>query len=129
MINLRSYNLPQKKKQLLEELISFIESTYLTKGEQKSKKDGSCTIFFRKSGKSLCYIDVREKEVTVVLVLGSALSEEVKTLSLSPETEKQIKTTKLLHDGKWLFFKLDKKGEVEDIQKLLLLKKSPPKRT
>lgn len=83
--------------------------------------------FFRKGGKSLCYIETKDEMFTVTVVIGASLNEKVQSTNISSKAKKIFTEAKQFHDGKWMLFEVKSQEDVEDIKKLLALKR-PDKR-
>ncbi|OGM11959.1 hypothetical protein A2Z22_04730 [Candidatus Woesebacteria bacterium RBG_16_34_12] len=112
--------------ELISELVNFIRSSYSPEEKLKISKDGGKTLFFRKGGKSLCYIETRGGESTVTVVIGASLNDKVESADISKKAKEMFKQAKQFHDGKWLFFEARTKKDLEDIKNLLAIKRSPP---
>ena len=87
------------------------------------------SVRYRKSGKTLCTLTPEKGAIGVLIVLGKQESEEVLSMrnELSPKTYKLIEDTKQLHDGRWLWIRLFGAKDVDDVKKLLPLKRKPKK--
>lgn len=59
------------------------------------------------------------------IVLNHAQTEKALASDLSPAVSKMLKEAKVYHDGRWLFINLKTKKELEDVKKLLLVKRKP----
>ncbi len=84
---------------------------------------------YRKSGKTLCTLMPEKGRLTVLIVLGKEESEKALSMrnELSPKMHRQIQDTKQLHDGRWLWMGVMKKEDVDDLKKLLPIKRKPKK--
>lgn len=111
--------------ELLEKLTSYVEKSYQLDGVYKFSKKSGWTIFYKKSGKSLCYINLKEDGFNVVVVIGASLNEKVKSLEINEKTKEMFDTAYQYHDGRWLNFDVKNENEIEDIKKLLTLKRKP----
>lgn len=109
---------------LQENLISWIRNTYSPEERTKTSKDGKQTLFFRKSSKSLCYIDTQNGNSIVTIVIGTSLQSIVQSANISPKTKEMFLKAKQFHDGKWLFLNLITQSDLDDITILLNLKKN-----
>ncbi|MDR0771250.1 MAG: DUF3788 domain-containing protein [Burkholderiales bacterium] len=85
---------------------------------------------FRKSGKTLCALYVREKSFGFMVVYGKAEREkfEAERQQFSAETQKIFDDAHQYHDGKWLMLEVKNQIFLDDIRKLLLIKKKPNKK-
>lgn len=111
--------------QFATEIIEYIRKNYSPLEKVKTSKNGEQTIFFRKSSKSLCYIDIKEDTCTVVVVIGITLQEKVSSANISQKAKGIFTNAKQFHDGKWLFFEVKTRTDVEDIKTLLSIKRRP----
>ena len=86
---------------------------------------------YRKSGKTLCALTPEKGRVTVLIVLGKQESEEALSMrkELSSKMYKLIEDTEQLHDGRWLWIRLLTAKDVEDVKKLLPIKRKPKKKS
>lgn len=112
---------------LFEKLTNFIEDNYQVDGVYKFSKKNGWTVFYKKSGKALCYINIKDDGFNVTVVIGASLNDEFKKLPISSKTKKMFMDAKQFHDGKWLNFDVKKEMEIEDIKTLLVFKKKPKK--
>lgn len=87
------------------------------------------TIRYRKSGKTLLTFYPKKNEVTVLIILGKNEVEKFESSrgEFSTEIVKLFTSTKQYHDGRWLHIKVPPFDNVEDIKKLLEIKKLPKK--
>jgi hypothetical protein len=112
------------------ELKHFIYSSYDLKGETLfyGKKYG-WTIRYRKSGTTLCTLFPEKSEFTVLIVLGKKDSEKVLSLQqeFSEKTQLLLRKTQQLHDGRWLWLRISQLEDIEDVKKLLHIKRRPKK--
>ncbi len=106
----------------------FIETYYDFSPELKfyGKKYG-WTVQYRKSGKTLCSMFPEMGAFTVLLTLGKKEVEmAMKQLGgFNEEVKDKIIKTPQLHDGKWLWIRLSDMSNVDDIKKLIKLKRRP----
>lgn len=84
---------------------------------------------YRKSGKTLCTLTPEKGAVRTLIVLGKQESEKALSIQneLSPQVYKLIENTKQLHDGRWLWIRLFAAKDVEDVKKLMTIKRRPKK--
>jgi hypothetical protein len=85
------------------------------------------TIRYRKSGKTLCSLFPECGAFTALVVLGRKEGEKASQIldQLSPDTRKLIGSAKQLHDGKWLWIRVLKPAHIEDVKRLLAIKRKP----
>jgi hypothetical protein len=113
------------------EIVDFISVRY--EMETLWGKGGKAGIYerkFQKSGKTLCALYAREKSFGFRMVCGKAEREklEAERPSFSPETQKIFDDARQYHDGKWLMFDVKDRTFLDDVRKLLLIKKKPNKK-
>jgi len=87
-------------------------------------------IQYRKSNKTLCSLFPEIGTFTVLLIFGGKELQKISEQAndISPEVIKIINNTAQLHDGKWVFIRLLDNTYVEDIKKLISIKrKTRPK--
>ena len=87
------------------------------------------TVRYRKGGKTLCSLFPEKGAFTVLIVLGSKESEIASSLreELGPKVQKLIGDTQQLHDGRWLWVRLLAMSDIDDVMKLLQVKRKPRK--
>ena len=88
------------------------------------------TIRYRKSGKTLCSLFPEHGAFTTLVVLGTKEGAKVPQIldDLTPSSRQLLGNTKQLHDGKWVFIRLIDDRYVEDIKKLINIKRRPKKK-
>ena len=116
------------KTELWLDLKDYLEQHYdfLPELIYYGKKYG-WTIRYRKSGKTLISLFPEQGAFTALIVLGRKEAEKAakKLAELSPATRKLIGSEEQLHDGKWLWIRVQKPSQVEDIKRLLTTKRKP----
>lgn len=82
-----------------------------------------------KKSKSFCTFIPEKNQFALLIVFGAKEREKVKIIhsSLSMYTRKTYDEAKTYHDGKWLFLTIDSEDVVEDVIKLLEIKRKPKK--
>lgn len=82
---------------------------------------------YRRGGKTLCSFLVKESAVGLVVVLGRAEQEKFEGMaaSFSPEMVAAYDATKVYHDGRWLLLWLQNDAQLDDLEKLLAIKRRP----
>ena len=85
---------------------------------------------FRRSGKTLCTLYIRENELVVLIVFGKAEREkfEAERMAFSSQMQAIYDNAKTYHDGKWMYAKLKDPHLFSDITRMLLIKKKPNRR-
>lgn len=96
----------------------------------KGGKSGVYELKYRKSGKTLCALYPREQEIRVLVIFGKVEREkfEASRADFSKNINDFYDSTHQYHDGKWLYINLVNSELVEDIKKLILIKKKPNKK-
>lgn len=92
-------------------------------------KNYGWNIRYRKSGKTLCSLFPENGSFSFLIVFGKKEVEKA-TLMLnefSTGIQDIILNTKQLHDGRWLWIKVHKIEEIDDIKKLVKIKRRPEK--
>ena len=113
---------------LWDRLVQFISDNYQMEAELNfgGQKYG-WNFRYRKSGKSLVTLFPQADSFVAQVVLGKEQVERAHQLKLGPKVDEMVINTPQFHDGKWLFIPVTAQIDVEDIEKLLLVKKRPTK--
>lgn len=84
-------------------------------------------IFFKRSGKSFAIVSLREGYFIMGIVFGKAEREkfEEKRAEFSDAILKEYDAAEVLHDGKWMVFEMYDDTLVDDIIKMLHIKRKP----
>lgn len=111
------------------ELARFLKEKYDIAPEMIFDRKHGWDLRYRKSGKTLVTLTPEKGAVRILLVLGREESEKALTMrnDLSPKMYELMKSTKQLHDGRWLWIRLFHTKEAEDVKKLLPIKRKPKK--
>lgn len=93
----------------------------------KGGKTASYEMKFRRGGKTLCALYPRENNFGFMIIFGKAEREKFEQIrhELSQVTQQQYDTTTTYHDGKWLMLTINNDRYLEDIPKLLAIKRKP----
>lgn len=85
---------------------------------------------YRKSGKPLCEIYPEHGSFTVQVVLGKKESDQAfaEIETFGPNVRTCLEKTPAYHDGRWLFIQIQEPRDIEDIQRLVLMKRPAPKK-
>lgn len=85
---------------------------------------------FRRSGKTLCTLYIKENELVALVIFGKGEREkfEAERRNFSPQLQQIYDAAKTYHDGKWMYVKLRDSQLVPDITKMLVIKKKPNRR-
>ncbi len=87
------------------------------------------SVRYRRSGKTLCSLFPEEGAFTVLVILGRKEAETViLTLNeFSTSIQQIIMNTGQLHDGRWLWVRVLTITDINDVKKLIKIKKKPKK--
>lgn len=82
---------------------------------------------YRRGGKTLCSLYIKEGCIGFLVILGKAEREKFETcrLEFSNETQKLYDDAKTYNDGKWMMFLPKDTDLLEDYIKLLKIKRKP----
>ena len=114
----------------LDELIEFIEINYgFDSLWNYSAKHDKYEYKYRKGGKTLVTFYIQRGFLTALVVFGKVEREKFDQLQneFSSEIVQLYNNTHQYHDGKWLWVSLLDKSVIEDIKKLILIKRKPKK--
>ena len=108
------------------EINSFIEENYdVELSWDKGGKTGLYELKYRKSGKTLCALYPRELGMRMLIIFGKAEREKFENSrkEFTQYINDFYENTHQYHDGKWLYSDITDDKLIEDIKKLLLIKK------
>jgi hypothetical protein len=114
---------------LWKRLVRFVETKYGVSGEL-SRWGGKRTgwnVRYRKGGRALVALHPQKDAFAAQVVLGRAEAERALELDLGEGLARMLREKPQLHDGKWLFIPVRCAADVEDVEKLLVLKRRPAK--
>ena len=120
----------EKAKESWLEMKRFIEDNYEIMPETVFYGvNYGWNVRYRKSGRTLCSFFPEKGGFSVLIVLGRKESKEALSIrnKLSSRIYELLENTKQLHDGRWLWIRLAAKHDIDDIKKLLKIKKKPKK--
>ncbi len=80
---------------------------------------------YRKGGKTLVALTPDEGRFTALVVLGEKETEAARELALGDHVRRVFDEARQLRDGRWLFVGVESERDVEDIEKLLAVKRRP----
>ena len=120
------------KNPLLEELAAWMGETY---GIEPSIEFSRCSmdrgwnIKYKKGSKSLCVLYVREGWFTAMVTLGAKQVAELETLlpTFSDAFQRLYEKTPMFNGGKWLVVDVKEAEQLEEVQRLILMKAKPVK--
>ena len=80
-----------------------------------------------KKGRSFCTFIPERNRFAILIVFGANEREKFETIRdmISEETLKKYDNAKTYHDGKWLFLTVKSDAVVNDVEKLLSVKRKP----
>lgn len=80
-----------------------------------------------KKSKSFCTLIPEKKRFALLIVFGAEERAKVEAMreSLSPHTQKEYDRAATYHDGKWLLLSINTDKVVEDVMRLLSVKRKP----
>lgn len=80
-----------------------------------------------KKSKSFCTLIPEKNNFALVIVFGAVEREKVETIkdSLSARTRKEYDEATTYHDGKWVLLSVNSEDIVDDVMKLLAVKRKP----
>ncbi|HYE83063.1 MAG TPA: DUF3788 domain-containing protein [Clostridia bacterium] len=109
-------------------LTGFVETNYDFEPLWSSGgKYGVWEVKYRRSGKTLCAFYAKEGKFTLLIVFGKAEREkfELSQNEFCSEIIDIYTDTHQYHDGKWLWIDVSDMSLIEDIKKLIVIKKKP----
>ena len=108
------------------DLISFVESNYnFDPVWDDGGKYSVWEVKYRRSGKTLCAFYAKDGYFTVLIVFGKAEREKFDLArgDFSSEVVELYDNTHQYHDGKWLWVNVSDISLVEDVKRLIMIKK------
>jgi len=118
----------EKKLSVWEQLCAAIEKEYDT--DRIWGKGFGMWVHeykYRRGGKTLCTLYVKEDTVCVLITLGRAEREKFEKIRerFSPRLQKIYDETESLHDGKWLWLEQEDSSMIPELTELLHIKRRP----
>ena len=85
---------------------------------------------FRKSGKTLCAFYFKENILGFMIIFGKEERSKVEEIrnELSSDILEAYDNAQTYHDGKWVMFDITNNSIIEDLKKLLFIKRKPNKK-
>ncbi len=109
----------------------FLEDTYQIDPELKfgGAKYG-WQYSYRKGGRPLCDLYPESGGFTTLVVLGGKEAAEALAAldGFGPNVRACLENTPAYHDGRWLWIRVQEARDVEDIQRLVLMKRKPARK-
>lgn len=118
----------EEKFKVWSEINCFIEKNYNVEYLwDRGGKTGIYELKYRKSGKTLCALYPREQGMRILIVFGKVEREkfEGSRSEFSQYVNDFYDNTHQYHDGKWLYLDYNSNLPIEDIKKLIIIKKKP----
>ena len=118
--------LPAEILRQWKELVEKIESMYeMDRIWSKGFGDWIYEYKFRRGGKTLCTLYMKQNIANILITLGKAERDkyEADRAAFTVRMNELYDKTETYHDGKWLWIPID--FDRSDIQKLLLIKRRP----
>jgi hypothetical protein len=117
------------KLPLWEDLVAFISENYQIEGVFRYYgKSYGWQLWFQRSRKTLVSLYPQQDGFVVQIVLGPTLVDAASQLSLGTNVRRTLEGAQQYPEGKWLFIEVSSKEDIEDVKKLLLLKRKPGKK-
>ncbi len=111
-----------------KEIRAFLNDNYDFVPEKKNYgKKWGWVIRFRKSNKTWCALYPEKDCFTIQIIFGKKEVEKFQTTrdDFSDFVVNRFDRTKQLHDGRWMFFNVKDITLVEDLKKLMKIKRKP----
>lgn len=82
---------------------------------------------FRKSGKTLCAFYFKDNTLGFMIIFGKGERTKIEEIrkELSSEVLETYDNSEIFHDGKWVMFNITNNSIIEDLKKLLFIKRRP----
>ena len=82
---------------------------------------------FKKGWKTLCAFYFKQNVLGFMIIFGKAERTKVEEIrkELSPDVLETYSNAQTFHDGKWVMFEITDDSLLEDLKKLLLIKRKP----
>lgn len=82
---------------------------------------------FRKSGKTLCAFYFKDNTLGFMIIFGKGERTKIEEIrkELSSEVLETYDNSEIFHDGKWVMFNITNNSIIEDLKKLLFIKRKP----
>jgi hypothetical protein len=113
---------------MYEQINDFITDNYnVNQIWDVGGKYGDICIRYSRSGKTLCTLYFRQKQLGIWIIFGKSERSKFEEMrnQFSFEVQEKYDSTKVYHDGKWLMFNVEDNSLFNEIVLLLSIKKSP----
>jgi len=124
----------EQKEQVFHGICEFLDQTYqmdkVWKRQKVKTKKWKYEYKYSKGGKTLCGFYLTDDCLGFLIILGKKeqAAVEAEWDSYSRELLHLYDNTQTYHDGKWLMLELEDLSMLDDIKKLLLIKRKPNRR-
>jgi hypothetical protein len=117
------------KAPLWQALLDFIETSFAIPGVFNfGGKNYGWNLWYKKGGKALTTLYPQKDHFIAQVVLGKEQVEKALALELGEKVRRILQDTPQFHDGRWLFIPVSNEVDLQDVEKLLVLKRKPIKR-
>lgn len=114
-----------------ESIVESINSLYdMEKSWNNGGKKWTYEYKFRKGNKTLCAIYFKKDVLGLMIIFGKDERNKVELIrgELSSEILTEYDKAETFHDGKWVMFNINDTSLLEDIMKLIYVKRKPNKK-
>ena len=116
------------KTNIFYDMVDMISSLYdMDQNWNNGGKNWTYEYKFRKSGKTLCAFYFKDNTLGFMIIFGKderSKLEEIRN-ELSSDVLETYDNAQTYHDGKWVMFDITDNSILEDLKKLLLIKRKP----
>jgi len=117
------------KRPLWEGIARFLADNYRASEAYKYYgKNYGWMVSFRRGSKAIAAMYPRQEGLVVQLILGETQTREALELPLPEHFQQAIHRAHPYPEGRWIFLEVTCPEDVEQIEKLLLIKAQPPRR-
>jgi len=112
------------------EFTSFLGENYNFTQEKKYwGKNHGWLIQFRKSNRTWCALYPQKDSFTIQIIFGRKEVEKFQAMrhEFSDFVLSKFDSTKQLHDGRWMFFTITESSLLDDLKKMMIIKRKPKK--
>jgi len=110
-------------------LLDFIETSFaIPPVFSFGGKNYGWNLWYKKGGKALTTLYPQKDHFIAQVVLGKEQVEKALALELGEKVSRILQETPQFHDGRWLFIPVSDEADVQDVERLLLLKRKPIKK-
>ena len=107
-------------------LTAYLDEAYAIEGTfVPPSRNYGWDVKYRRRGKTLVSLTPDEGCFTALVVLGEKETEAARGLELGHHVRSVFEEARQLRDGRWLFVPVESERDVEDIERLLSVKRRP----